>query len=152
MKLLLSLFLSSLIFAQSHKVLESNSESIIVEFSFGGKYRVIDTTLNGKTFQKIAGKSFFTEQEGEPILPQEFVSLGIKKGSSLSYKIISDQRKVFKNKFIFPFAKITDEINKSLVESAGSIYNRNMEYPLEAVSINPSYTYHRFNLILLQEN
>lgn len=148
MKLLLSLFLSSLIFAQSHKVLESTSESITVQFSFGGKYRVIDTTLNGKTFQKIAGKNFFTEQEGEPILPQEFVSLGIKKGTSLSYKIISDQKQVFRNKFIVPFAKkITAETNNSLVESAGTIYNRNIEFPIEAVSINSSYTY-RFAVIL----
>ncbi|MDP3147694.1 MAG: C25 family cysteine peptidase [Ignavibacteria bacterium] len=147
MKLLLSLFLSGILIAQSHKVLESTSESITIEFSFGGKYRVIDTTFHGNTFQKITGNSYFAEQEGEPVLPQEFVTLGIKKGATLSYKIISDQKKIFKNKFIVPFAKKTDGTSTSLFESAGTIYQRSQEYPHEAVSINPSYIY-RFATIL----
>lgn len=147
MKLLLSLFLSGILIAQSHKVLESTSESITVEFSFGGKYWVIDTTFHGKTFQKITGKSFFAEQEGEPVLPQEFVTLGIQKGATLSYKMISDQKKIFKNKLIIPFAKKSDETSASLFESAGTIYQRSQEYPREAVTINPSYIY-RFATIL----
>ncbi|MFA6980246.1 MAG: C25 family cysteine peptidase [Ignavibacteriaceae bacterium] len=147
MKLFLSLFLSGILIAQSHKVLESTSESITVEFSFGGKYRVIDTTFHGTTFQKIVGKSFFLEQDGEPVLPQEFVTLGIKKGATLSYKIISDQKKIFKNKFIVPFVKKTDGTNTSFFETAGTIYQRSQEFPREAVSINPPYIY-RFATIL----
>jgi len=147
MKLFLSLFLSGILIAQSHKVLESTSESVTVEFSFGGKYRVIDTTFHGTTFQKIVGKSFFLEQDGEPVLPQEFVTLGIKKGATLSYKIISDQKKIFKNKFIVPFVKKTDGTNTSFFETAGTIYQRSQEFPREAVSINPSYIY-RFATIL----
>ncbi len=147
MKLLLSLFLSGILIAQSHKVLESTSESITVEFSFGGKYRVIDTTIHGNTFQKITGKSYFEEQDGEPVLPQEFVTLAIQKGAAISYKIISDQKKIFKNKFIVPFVKKTEGTTNSLFESAGAMYQRNQEFPQYAVSINSSYIY-RFATIL----
>ena len=147
MKIFFCLFLSNLLFAQSYKVLESTSESIKVEFSFGGKYRINDTTQNGKTFQKISGNSFFSEQVGEPVLPQEFISLGIKKGASLTYKIISDQKQVFKNKFILPYSKNSVELIEPSTKDAGVMYQRDQEYPAEAISIHSAYTY-RFATIL----
>ncbi|MCK9211408.1 MAG: C25 family cysteine peptidase [Ignavibacteriaceae bacterium] len=141
MKILFSLFLSSVLFAQSPKVLESTSESIIVEFSFGGKYQVKDTTLDGKTFQKINGRGFFTNEEGEPALPQEFISLGIKNGASLSYKILSDQKQILKNKFLLPYSNSTKNILNSSSQIPGIIYQKNENFPSDAISIYPSYIY-----------
>lgn len=141
MKIFLSLFLSSVLFAQSPKVLESSAESIVVEFSFGGKYQVKDTTLNGKTFQKISGRGFFTNQVGEPVLPQEFISLGIKNGTSLTYKILSDQKQVLKNQFLFPYSNDTNKVLSSVVQYSEAIYQKNQDYPLNTISVYPSYIY-----------
>ncbi len=141
MKLLLSLFLSSMLFAQNYKVIESNNKSIIVEFSFGGKYQITDTTFDGKTFQKIVGNSYFSENLGEPILPQEFVSLGVKKGTSVTFKILSDQKKVFKNKFVIPFSQMGTRIVESPFQSAGKLYQKNVNFPSEPISIKTSYIY-----------
>jgi len=62
-------------------------------------------------------------------------------------KQTTDQKKIFKNKFIVPFVKKTDGTNTSFFETAGTIYQRSQEFPREAVSINPSYIY-RFATIL----
>ncbi|MCK9425677.1 MAG: C25 family cysteine peptidase [Ignavibacteriaceae bacterium] len=141
MKIFLSLFLSSVLFAQSPKVLESSAESIIIEFSFAGMYQVKDTTLDGKTFQKIIGGNFIPDQEGEPALPQEFISLGIKNGASLTFKILSDQKQVFKNKFLLPyFINAANGIN-SAIQYAGTIYKKNQDYPSDAIFVYPSYVY-----------
>lgn len=141
MKLLLSLLLSSTLFAQNYKVIESTPESITVEFSYGGKYQIIDTTFDGKTFQKIVGSSYFSEQIGEPILPQEFISLGVKKGTSVTFKILSDQKKVIKNKFLIPYDQKEIGVLASPHQSAGEIFLKNRNFPMEAISVNSSYIY-----------
>ncbi|MFA6597374.1 MAG: C25 family cysteine peptidase [Ignavibacteriaceae bacterium] len=141
MKILFSLFLSSVLFAQSPKILESTAESITVEFSFGGKYLVKDTTLNGKTFQKIVGGELSFEENGKPVLPQEFVSLGVKSGSSLTYKIVSDQKQTLKNKFLFPYASSESSSLNSPTAYSETIYQSNQNYPSSAISIYPSYVY-----------
>jgi len=43
-------------YPQVYKVIESGADHIIIEFNFGNSYTVVDTTVDGRTYQKIQGE------------------------------------------------------------------------------------------------
>jgi len=147
MKLFFSILLSGILFAQTPKIIKSTSESITVEFTFSGMYQVRDTLVSGKVFQKITSENSLANKLGEPLLPQEIISLGIKKGEVLTYKILSDQKRTFKNKFLLPYTEQSNPKTKSEINFSERVYQVNQEFPNSPVSLYPTYDY-RFATIL----
>ncbi len=78
------------IFSQNYKVVESTADHLMIEFNFGNGYRIKDTTVSGKTFQLIKGKSMPLRSAGEPWLPAFYVSASVPQGAGISLSILSD--------------------------------------------------------------
>ena len=111
MKLLSRLFFVNLFllisglntFPQVYKVIESGTDHIIVEFNFGSSYTVVDTTVEGRTYQKIRGEDYSMRNPGDPWVPEFMVLAGIPFDSKPSMKIVEQRQSVIRNKFLILF-------------------------------------------------
>ena len=111
MKLLSRLFFVNLVliisslntFSQVYKVIESGSDHLIIEFNFGNSYSIVDTAIEGKTFQKIRGEDHSIRNPGDPWVPEFMVLAGVPFDSKPEIKIINQKQSVIKNKFIIPY-------------------------------------------------
>ena len=56
--LFIALLLFSNSFSQSYHVIESQPDHIIIDFNFSQGYKIVDTVINGRTFQRIIESGF----------------------------------------------------------------------------------------------
>ena len=137
-------------FGQSYKVVESTADHIKVEFNFENSYSIIDTSIDGRNFQYIRGKTFPMLTAGQPNLPAYYINIGIPAYSTPQVKIISVTKSVYENKFILPKPS-EDTVVKplSIKDLDEKIYGTNKYFPVEASSIIDDYYYRYARIIIL---
>lgn len=130
------------IFAQSYKILESNSGYIKLEFNFENKYRIDDTLINGNKFQLIESDEFSYANPGEPWIPNVALNIGIPFGSNPKVSILSSVQEKIQQVFVLPYP---DSLGQPLdkLNFTDSIYSSNSFFPKAAASIK-SNTIFRF--------
>jgi hypothetical protein len=145
----LIIFLSGLnIYPQVYKVIESGVDYIIVEFNFGSSYTVVDTTAEGRTYQKICGEDHSIRNPGEPWVPEFKVLLGIPFDSKPSIKILEQKQSVQKNKFIVPFPEEDPAFVKQDFEKVNKeIYSKNELFPVSSANLDESYIVRYSNIL-----
>ena len=136
-------------FGQSYKVIESTTDHIKVEFNFENSYSIVDTSIDGRTFQYIRGKSFPMLTAGEPNVPAYYINIGIPAYSTPQIKIVSVTKSIYENKFILP-KPAEDTVVKalSIKDLNEKIYGTNKLFPSEASAIIDDY-YYRFARIII---
>src|SRR4030065_1521251 len=156
MKLLSRLFFVNLFllisglntFTQVYKVIESGTDHIIVEFNFGNSYTVVDTTVEGRTFQKIHGEHHSMRNPGDPWVPEFKVLAGIPFDSKPKIKIIEQRQSVVKNKFIIPYPEEDPAFVKQDFEKINKeIYSRNELFPASPANLEEMYVVRYANIL-----
>ncbi|GBD88602.1 lys-gingipain precursor [bacterium BMS3Abin03] len=151
--LFLLLILTSFIFlsktyAQNYRVLESTSDHITIEFNFFNSYVVVDTVIDGRSFQIIRGDDNYFRNPGEPWLPEININIGIPHNSDPSYTIIRNNRVAKKNQFIVPFPEADPLFEEPDVDKIDrEIYSTNKLFPEQFVKLNPTFVF-RYSRII----
>ncbi len=148
--LVFSFAVCGIAFSQSYKVLESTQDHIKVEFDFENSYSLVDTTIDGRNFQNIRGKSLPMLTAGEPNVPAFYINIGIPSFSTPQVKILSVTKSVYENKFILPEPS-QDSVKKplSIKDLDEKIYGSNKLFPSEACGIIDDYYYRYARIIIL---
>ncbi|MCU0413538.1 MAG: C25 family cysteine peptidase, partial [Ignavibacteriaceae bacterium] len=148
MKLLSRLFFVNLIllisglnsYPQVYKVVESGTDHLIVEFNFGSYYAVVDTSVEGRTYQKIRGEDYSMRNPGDPWVPEFMVLAGIPFDSKPNIKIIEQRQSVIKNRFIIPYPEEDPAFVKQDFEKINKeIYSKNELFPASPANFNEIY-------------
>ena len=140
LNLLLS-FAAVNLYAQNYKVLESSVNHIIIEFNFAKSYSVIDTTIEGRTYQKIRGEDYSYRNPGDPWIPEFKVLAGTPFSGKPTIKILEQKQTTLKNKFIIPYPEEDPAFVKQDFEKINAlVYSKNEFYPASAASLDESYT------------
>lgn len=156
MKLLSHLFFVNIIilfsglntFPQVYKVIESGTDHIIVEFNFGNSYALVDTTVEGRTFQKIRGEDHSMRNPGDPWVPEFKVLAGIPFGSKPTIKILQQKQSVQKNKFLIPYPEEDPAFVKQDFEKINKeIYSRNELFPASPANLEEMYVVRYANIL-----
>jgi hypothetical protein len=139
--LFFALFLSCLnIFPQVYKVIESGTDHLIVEFNFGNSYTIVDTTIDGRTFQKIRGEDHSIRNPGDPWVPEFKVLAGVPFNSKPDVKILNQKQSVIKNKFIIPYPEEDPAfVNQDFENVNKEIYARNELFPVSPANVEETY-------------
>ena len=88
-------FISSLnIHSQVYKVIESENDHVIIEFNFNNSYSVVDTIVEGRTYQKIRGEDHSFRNPGDPWVPEFKVFAGIPFDSKPTIKILEQKQSI----------------------------------------------------------
>jgi hypothetical protein len=139
----LSFFAAPLLPAQkiSREIIESTSNYIVVKLNFSNSYRLEDTVIDGRTFQKIAPDFLSIRKAGEPSLPQYFFTVGVPQNASPNFEVLSTKQSVLHNKLIIPFPDIRDTSNVITSKSFNKlIYSRNEFFPSQTIEMEPVST------------
>jgi hypothetical protein len=156
MKLLSRLFFVNLFllisglntFPQVYKVIESSTDHIIVEFNFGNSYTVVDTTVDGRTYQKIRGEDYSMRNPGDPWVPEFMVLAGIPFDSKPSIKIVEQRQSVSKNKFLIPYPEEDPAFVKQDFEKINKeIYSKNELFPASPANLEEMYVVRYANIL-----
>ena len=137
-------------YSQTYKVVESTADHIKVEFNFENSYSIIDTSIDGRTFQYITGNSLPMLTAGEPNVPAYYINIGVPLNSVPQVKVISVTKSVYENKFILP--KPDDEVTAkplTIKDLNEKIYGANKFFPSDASSIIDDYLYRYARIIIL---
>ena len=141
------------LYAQPYKVLESKPDHIIIEFKFSGMYSIVDTTFNGKTYQKIGGDNYAVRNPGDPWLPEFQVITGVPFGSKPSIKVLDLRQTNFKNKFIIPIPEEDPELVSQDFEKINrEVYSRNEYFPNSPAFLKESYVVRYANALPIVVN
>ncbi len=118
----------NILLGQTHRVLESTSDHIKIEFNFEKKYQVKEKIINGEKFFNIEGKEIFSGNPGEPSLPNYDLNIGIPFNSAPVVKILNITQEKFQNIFILP---IPDSLNQpfNLLPYNKNVYSLNEYFP-----------------------
>ena len=156
MKLLSRLFFVNLVliissvntFSQVYKVIESGTDHIIIEFNFGNSYSVVDTTIEGKTFQKIRGEDHSIRNPGDPWIPEFMVLAGVPFDSKPEVKIINQKQSVIKNKFIIPYPEEDPAfVNQDFEKVNKEIYSQDKLFPASPANLEEMYVVRYANVL-----
>ncbi|MBK9099577.1 MAG: hypothetical protein IPM14_15985 [bacterium] len=145
---LILLFISQITSAQVYKVIESANDHIIVEFNFGSSYSVIDTIVEGKTFQKIKGVDHSIRRPGDPWVPEFKVLVGVPYECKPTVKILQNKQSTQKNKFIIPYPEedpvfVKQDFDKINVE----VYSKNELFPITSAGLEETYIFRYSNVL-----
>ncbi len=138
--LIIFLFYAISTFPQNYKIIESNDESITVEFDFSAQYSVKETSFNGRLFHYIDGMKMdeLFRSNGEPELPNIFLNIAIPQSANPRLQIIKLEKENLYNKFILPYSDSLIDLNNQ--ESFnGKIYFANNFFPLEAIKLSHEF-------------
>ncbi len=126
-------------FAQSYKVIEYNDYSITLEVNFTN-FSYSDTTIGSVKFTRIIGKTQYNRIEGEPLIPEMFLSFGIPLSSQPRVEIKKIESEIIKDKFLFPVPSYDEYGNIiSITDFNKKIYSENANYPANDVKISADY-------------
>lgn len=135
-------------YSQVYKVVESGDDHIIIEFNFSKFYSVVDTTVEGRTYQKIRGEDHSFRTPGEPWIPEYKVLAGIPFDCKPTIKILNQKQSVDKNKFIIPFPEEDPELVKQDFEKINvEVYSRNELFPASSSNLEESYVVRYINVL-----
>ena len=135
-------------FGQTYKVIESGTEHIIIEFNFANSYKVIDTLVDGRYYQKIRGENHSYRNPGEPWLPEFIVFTGIPFDSKPLIKILKQKQSIQKNQFLIPYPEEDPTFVKQDIDNIDKdVYSRNELFPFSKVSIGESYIVRYANIL-----
>ncbi|MHB1688482.1 MAG: C25 family cysteine peptidase [Ignavibacteriaceae bacterium] len=136
--------------AQNYRVIESAPDHIKIEFNFSNAYKIIDTLIDGKKFQFIAGVTYPLRTAGEPWLPAYYINIGIPNNSNPQVKILSLDKTVYQNKFILPMpAEDPSKKPLSVSDLNENIYSKNNLFPSEPANVIDNYFYRYSHIIIL---
>ncbi len=118
--------------AQSHKIIESTTEYIKIEFNFENKYQITERIYNGEKFSIIESKEVFLREPGEPWLPNYLVNVGIPLNSKPVVKILNTTQEKIQRVFILP---TPDSLSQTFEQFPykQDIYNSNSFFPSQPV-------------------
>ena len=127
-------------FPQNYKVIESSFDHLTVEFKLDNSYQVVDTIVEGRTFQKIRGLDNSYRNPGEPWVPEYIVIAGIPFNCKPTLKILESKQTIRKNQFIIPYPEEDpsfvkqdfDKIDKGIYSSADN-------FPKSRAELDASY-------------
>ena len=123
-----------LIFAQSYKIIDSNSDYIKLEFNFENKYRILDTLIEGNKFQFIEGDDYYFGNPGDPSIPGVLINIGIPFNSKLQVKLLSINQEKIQQVFLTPYPdSLNQPFNK--LNFNDTIYNSNNYFPRSSTDI-----------------
>jgi hypothetical protein len=135
-------------YSQVYKVIESGADHIIVEFNFSSSYIVADTTVDGRTYQKIRGVDHSMRNPGDPWVPEFRVLAGIPFNSKPNIKIIEQRQSVIKNKFLIPYPEEDPAFVKQDFEKINrEIYSRNEFFPAVPANFDETYIVRYANIL-----
>ncbi len=125
-------FFNNFLIAQTHRILESTSDHIKIEYNFEKNYQVKEKIINGEKFYKIEGEEFYLRRPGEPWLPNYNLNIGIPFNTNPVVKIINVSQEKIQNVFILP---TPDSLNQSfnLLPYDQEIYSSNNYFPISPV-------------------
>ncbi len=148
--ILILIVITNQAYSQNYRIIESTNDHIKVEFNFNRGYSVVDTLIEGKSFQYISGGNLSLRTAGEPWLPSYYINIGVPFNSDPKIKILSADKVVYSNKFILPLPK-DDPANKplSITDLNEKIYNNNSLFPSAAANIVDNYVYRYSRIISL---
>ena len=136
------------LFAQLHKVVESGNDYIIVEYKFGNSYSLIDTSVNGRNYQKIKGPDHSIRNPGDPWLPEYKILAGIPFDASPQIKVLDFRQSILKNKFIIPFPEEDPNFTAQDFEKINiEIYSRNELFPVYISALDQKYIVRYANIL-----
>lgn len=138
--LLFLILLTSYIFPQTQKIIESNHEFIKIEFDFTNAYKVKDTLINNTVFQYVYGEGHHLNMPGDPWLPAYSVNIGIPHFSNPKIRLINLNQSSINNVFILPYP--TNDLilgEKTELEFNEDIYSSNKFYPDETAYLSESF-------------
>ena len=128
----------NLIFAQSYKIIDSNSDYIKLEFNFENKYKILDTLIEGNKFQYIEGDEYCFGNPGDPYIPGVLLNVGIPFNSNPQVKIISVDQQKIGQVFVIPYpdslGQPFDKLNFN-----DTIYNSNNYFPRLPADISDTF-------------
>lgn len=137
-------------FAQKYKVIESNSDHILIEFNFASNYTIKDTLIDQRNYSVINGGQNYFRNPGEPWLPLENVNIGIPYNCKPRIRILNDDKISYSNKFIVPFPESDPAFEKPDVENVNiEIYSKNKFFPANPAEIKPSFIFRYARIIPL---
>ena len=124
-----------------HTVIESNQDYIVLKFDFNNAYKLTDTVIDGKTFQKFLTNFSTLKKPGEPWLPEYFFSLGIPHNAKPEFQVISKSEIAIHNKFILPYPDYNASLSKfDFSRFDIHIYSTNSFFPESIVALQPVRT------------
>ncbi|MFH0734497.1 MAG: C25 family cysteine peptidase [bacterium] len=134
------IFICGIIYPQNYKIIDSNEKSITIEVDFNNQFQFRDTIVENKTFTKIYGKTIFNNNEGEPLLPEMYLSLGIGFTSEPKITILKNEQEIISNKFILPVPTYTnDGVLLSITNFNKEIYSANNYFPLVTAALKAKF-------------
>jgi hypothetical protein len=146
--LVLLFFSNPFSFSQHLEIIESNPDYLTVKVEFDNNYKVIDTLVNGKTYQKIISRDDYFRNPGEPWLPVYIINVGIPHLSQPKLQVLEQNKSIKKNQFIIPYPPndpIFEEQNVELIDK--NIYTKNEMFPKIAVEFDATITFRYARII-----
>lgn len=127
---LLMVFVSFNLNSQSHKIVESNSQFITIEFDFHGKYELKDTLIESQRFYYVVGNEISYRTPGEPWIPQYGITLGIPFSSEPRIEILQINQKKIGNFSVLPYPDNNSYFGTFDLEARDKdIYSTNRLFP-----------------------
>ncbi len=136
--------------AQNYKLLESTPSHVKIEFDFNNVYRIIDTVINGDTFQIIRGNGYPLYSAGDPWLPAYFIDLGIPSNAVPEIKILTLNKTTYLNKRILPLP-VNDTTTSPITTKSYNekIYGANSFFPSSPAKVIDDFSYRYSHVIVL---
>ncbi|MDP2365765.1 MAG: C25 family peptidase propeptide domain-containing protein, partial [Ignavibacteria bacterium] len=131
-----------------HRIVESTSEHIKIEFNFEKNYQVKKSIVEGKKFNYIEGKGLSVRLPGEPWIPNYNLNVGIPHNAIVNLKVLESKQENIPDVFIIPIA---DSLNQpfELLSYNKEIYNSNTYFPGLPAEISGDFVMRYARLISL---
>jgi len=127
-------------YSQPYDIIESGNDHLIIKFNLSNYYSLIDTTVDGVTYQKIRGEDHSFRNPGDPWIPELKVLAGIPFHCTPTIKILQKKQSVLKNKFIIPLPEEDPELVEQDFEKINpEVYSKNEFYPKSSINLGESY-------------
>ena len=137
--------------SQQYKIIQSNPNSLTIKVDFVDSYKITDTLVNGKTYQKITGRDDYFRNPGEPWLPVYVLNIGIPHSSNPQLKVLEKNHQIRKNQFIIPYPENDPMFEVQNFEAIDkTIYARNGIFPVAAAEFDESIVFRYARIIPLK--
>ncbi|QQS34646.1 MAG: hypothetical protein IPM56_10255 [Ignavibacteriales bacterium] len=134
--------------AQTHRIIESTTRSITIEFDFSNAYKVQSKVVDGIKFNTVEGKELNLRKPGQPWLPDYRLSIGIPHSCEPVLKILNVTQEKQNGIFIVPTPDSLDQ-PFNLVNYDQSIYNSNNFFPLKTALIDGDFVMRYARIVAL---
>ncbi|NNJ51738.1 MAG: hypothetical protein HKP17_01105 [Ignavibacteriaceae bacterium] len=148
---LLVILSSNFSFPQQFKVIESTTNYIILEVDFSNSYNLVDTVVDGRTYQKINGRDDYFRNPGEPWLPSFVVNIGIPFESQPKVNLLNRNESLKKNQFIIPYPVDDPTFKEYKIELIDqNVYSSNSFFPKIPAEFGDAITFRFAKIVPLK--